>query len=196
MKKLLLASLLVSATVAAPADAKPKPLKCASTGHTLASSKQARAFTYRTIAYACLRRRDSKIVRLGGAQACYSHVCDGVLEAKLAGHYVAYREDHVDPSTAYDSLVSRNLKTGRVVHSYRTATDSCNVIPQFVMNTSGSLAWIQQDCKDMFGGQQLQRWDSTGQAVLDSGQGISSLTLSGGKIYWTSGDQQRSADLK
>jgi hypothetical protein len=149
---------------------------------------------------ACERRTGRRMwlgYESGGSTGFY-----GVSVLALNGPRVAYHRIGCSRSQTYCSF-SRLLvahvprRERRIVQDFRYGQD----VEELVINRNGSVAWI--DSRYIEGGPRqrytLRRFDSTGRAVLASGDdeaGPHDLTLMSDTISWTQGTETHSAPLR
>lgn len=123
----------------------------------------------------------------------------------LAGVHVAYGLSQFGVDTVSAQVIVRNLGTGVRLRSESATTHALGVeffqsVAAVVVKPDGAVAWIGQGGSIIHPGRreiEVNRADSRGQALLDSGTGIDvrSLRLRGSTVSWRHAGRVRSASL-
>jgi hypothetical protein len=132
----------------------------------------------------------------------------------IVGHYVGFATSQLfDPDGQFDQVFSVNVRYGRSAHRVapRLDRDADAIVPTFVMDDRGSLAFIQT--LELAGGGPCPEGDKIGAAVIavdragtrtldcetgdePADQGIASLSLHGHVVSWQHRGITASATLR
>ena len=207
MRKTILAVTALCAAVAAapsPATAATKLLRCAEKGSTtLQANKDGRIYSRKAdkMVYACLYARNRR-VKLGHASDC--GVVPEATGYQLAGRYVGWVRTECGGPAGFGDVVLTDLRTGKIVRSAPAVTASdpnnegSNGVDDFVVNASGSIAWIgsyglaggpEPNPDDRVQVRKLEAGSPAGGTLVDSGPAIvlDSLALTRGGFYYRKG---------
>lgn len=173
--------------------------RCRSGDQTVVATSSVRVFRRRVkdgnlieyTNYACYLRSPYRVRKLGR----WDRFECGVYGFQVAGRYVAY-DHHVCAGDGFPcQVVVRDMKANTARRS-TGCPQRPGVMTDLGLRSNGSVAWIRQ----LGGDPEYEVWklDSAGEARLDAGAAVdpTSLAVSGARVYWTSGDQPRSAPLK
>jgi hypothetical protein len=194
------AAALVLAFIPAAQAKKAKPPKCAAPGRTLkVSTAQIRVFWFHSKLYSCWRPRHRVTLLYPKKPSENGNVAAPV----IVGHYVGFVTVYfADPSGEYDRVLSVNVRAGRSGHRVAPRFDAYHdaIIPRFVMDDRGSIAFIQTLGPGGGGGPcpkgakisaAVIAVDRVGTRTLDcetgnepAGQGIANLALDGHLVSW------------
>lgn len=199
-----LATAVLAAGAAVPADAAKAPAKCKRAGSTtIAKSGSARVYELATAQggtalYGCLlsTNRHSKLDEAYDDGYVSSY---GYSRVRLAGRFVAwvFTETDVsckaacppgyDPTTTEVDVFDLRARSGNALGA-EPAGSTLRV------NSGGAAAWLQR----LGGGQRdLHAWDADGHRVVDTGPiPTASYSLVGPKLSWANGDLARSITLR
>jgi hypothetical protein len=196
-KFILLVSLLSAGLALAPADGNGQgKRRCGPAGaHTVKSNKYGRVFNRRGNVYACAYAGGQPHL-LGEKYDCgSSSSCGGVSDVVLAGRWVGIAWFLEDQSSVISSVEVRRLRTGRTLHR-RDSTDSNP--GALVLRPNGSVGWLEvvPRLPTVPALTEVHRFDTTGHAVLDSGDDIHQLALHGAVMTWVNAGEEKSARLR
>src|SRR4051812_6625078 len=193
----LLAVAALAATAASPAAAATKA--CSTGGKTLLASADARVYSLAKAeddpVYACYGKVGKKF-KLATFRNCSDS--SSFVKGVLAGPFLAYVTSSCGLSEDRQTLVVRDLRTGKVTKT-SDATDDSGLdtrFPGLVVTAKGSVAWIGQNVTQATI-TQVFKWDAGGKGKLDSGTDIdaASLALGGKTLYWLKGSTAKSSTL-
>jgi hypothetical protein len=168
--------------------------------HTLAGDSVARVYSSAGKAYGCAAG-GARSYRLGKTGNCSGG--EQIQTVRVSGRIAAYGLETCGVDTGNATVNVRRLTTG-VALTQSPATTNIGVegfqsIDSLVVKADGAVAWIATATsigKPTFI-RQLQRSDTRGFSVLDSGRavGAKSLTLHGSKLSWRHAKAVRTATL-
>jgi hypothetical protein len=141
--------------------------------------------------------------RLSPPLECEAHGggCARIHDVVLAGPIVAYAELRLNRQLFGWSVVVRDLRSGRVLHTARSTTTpisrGAGPVEELVVKPDGAVAWIVSGPFEPLSGTgyELHALDRTGSRVLASGPSVDSLALAGSTLYWMQGGKPFSASL-
>jgi hypothetical protein len=179
--------------LAAPSPSHRRGGDCgAAKGHTLASSTEARVYSFRRTVYGCAGRRQ---FRLGGRGYPVSPVV-------VVGRLAAYGKYEGGYDFVFAYVVVRNLADGTQLFHHRAVNDEPRAEPSewvgsLVAARDGHVAWIGVS-RGIGGPPQKIAEVHSDRTVLDSGStiGQDSLRLHGSLLSWKHGSQTRTARLR
>jgi hypothetical protein len=196
------ASVLLLALAPATEARKAELPTCSVRAVTLkVSTAQIRVFTFHSKLYSCWR--PTRRVTLLHPTASSKHgLLSSAAPPVIAGHFVGFATSQLfDPDGQFDQVFSVNARYGHFAHRVTPHLDSDanTVISAFVMDDSGSLAFIQT--LGSAGGGPCPKGNRIGAAVIavdragtrtldcetgdePAGQGIENLTLNGHVVSW------------
>lgn len=194
------------------AEAKKTQLpKCTARAATLkVSTAQIRVFKL----YSCWRPTH-RVTLLYPTNSHEDGLLSGAAPPVIVGHYIGFATSQFfDPDGQFDQVFSVNVRYGRSVHRVAPRLDTFGdtIIPTFVMDDRGSLAFIQTLGPGGGGGPcpkganvnaAVIAVDRLGTRTLDcetgdepAGQGIAGLTLDGHVVSWQHRGATASATLR
>jgi hypothetical protein len=185
------------------ADTAAQPPCGPAAAHTVAVTAGARIYSLRGEVYGCAHRGHGSF-RLGSTGRTLREPRVGPVA--LAGVDAAYGQSNSGVDTSTASVIVRRLTDGRALRSQ--AATSRTVGPEFVQSVAsivvkadGAVAWIATANSIIHRGSsdvEVDRVDTRGRALLDSGQGIDqrSLRLHGSRLTWRDGQAMRAAPLR
>lgn len=167
---------------------------------TLAASSDARVYVSGESVYGCANGGPSYKLGASGQVVRENRVGPVAVAGKDAGYGVA----SFGVDTGYTEVVVRNLATGQELHSAvasrKFLVESFKVVDSIVVKSDGSVAWISEVTSVVSHRPYLEvhRLDSRGEAILDTGSGITtrSLRLRGSTLTWRDGSRTRTASLR
>ena len=169
--------------------------------HTLASDAVARVYSSAGNAYGCVAG-GARSYKLGTTGFCIG--AERIQTVRVADRLAAYGLQMCGVDTGNATVNVRSLATGASL-AQRPATTKIGVegfqsIDSLVVKADGAVAWIataNSIGKPTFV-RQLQRLDTRGFAVLDSGRDVNaaSLRLHGSRLSWKHATAARTATLR
>jgi hypothetical protein len=186
---MLLAVAVVSVAAGVAGGAK-KPVRCATSGHTIAKNRHVRVFRVGSpdfySAYACVLPR-GRVRHLGDYENDGGGEWDGVYGFQLAGDFVAYEDAICDRTDCTGSIKSFNVVTREMAHRARIPIGETSRFYVLVLNRHGSVAWTRPST--------VWKCDAPKCVLLDRNRRSSqtwirpySLTLRGHVLRWTHHD--------
>ena len=186
------AAVLVAARGPIAAGRAASKRACATGGTTLDANRYARHFRrgdrFINAVYACLRDGRRRLI---GEQ---TDLTAGTSIYRLSGRFVAHDTFFCpDPERCAAVLEVEDVSTGKVVRA-TTDTEPGSPVGDLVVTSAGQAAWTRATATT----RQLLCFDAAGhRTVIDEGPDIrfGSVALTGTALYWTHGDQPRTAQL-
>jgi hypothetical protein len=170
--------------------------------HTLAVDADARVYTLRTKVYGCANGGTRRYL-LGSTGFCVNAHAVGAV-VRLAAAYVGYSVATCGVDNGSTIVYARNLTDGVIAGQHAATTtvgvESHQTVDSLVVRADGAVAWIAT--ADSIGApklvRQVERVDSHGFGLLDTGIGIAtnSLTLHGTLVSWTDHGTVHDAKLR
>jgi hypothetical protein len=169
--------------------------------HTLAGDSVARVYSSAGKAYGCVAG-GARSYRLGRTGNCIGG--EQIQTVRVAGRIAAYGLDTCGVDTGNATVNVRRLTTGvslkQLPATTKIGVEGFQSIDSLVVKPDGAVAWIATATsigKPTFI-RQLQRSDTRGFSVLDSGRAVAaaSLTLHGSKLSWKHATAARTATLR
>lgn len=192
--------LLAAPALAVPAllladDSRSAADACTGSGTTVAANSRAEVVRDGSgdyTAYGCYRR-PRRLTRIGRFDVFDA---TGPRALRLSGRFVAW--DYLRCSKTIDCEARvgvADLRTGKKRGTTLTAPGASGATDLEVTAT-GSAAWIRAVGESST--LEVRKFDSAGESLLDGGADIvpDSLAVSGSTVYWTRGDQPKSARLE
>lgn len=178
------------------------------------STAQIRVFKFHSRLYSCWRPTH-RVTLLYPTTPSEDGALSDAAPPVIVGHYVGFATSQFsDPSGQYDQVFSVNARYGHSVHRVAPRLDTYGdtIIPAFVMDDRGSLAFIQTLGPGGGGGPCSEgdkisaaviAVDRAGTRTLDcetgdepAGEGIANLTLDGHVVSWQHRGTTASATLR
>ncbi len=169
---------------------------------TLAVDQDVRVYSIGKKVYGCANA-GRRAYLLGTTGFCVGARAIGP-QVKVAGTYVGYSIATCGVDSGSTIVYARRLSDGAIVAQHAATTvvgvESHQIVNSLVLRSDGAVAWIAT--ANSIGApkfvRQVERLDSRGFALLDSGRGIgpASLNLHGTLVGWTDHGTIRSARLR